>query len=57
MPPVDIASKFDDTLAVQSIELAKKWLAGVPQAQASDVQGWSSPQIGTSLTNHKGIHF
>jgi leukotriene-A4 hydrolase len=45
MPPVDVFSKFDDSLAVQSNELAKKWLTtDEPQAQASDIEGWSTPQ-------------
>jgi hypothetical protein len=48
MPPVDVFSKFDDSLAVQSNELAKKWLTtDEPQAQASDIEGWSTPQTGT----------
>jgi leukotriene-A4 hydrolase len=45
MPTVDILSKFDDSLAVQSNELAKKWLSSdAPEAQAADIEGWSSPQ-------------
>ncbi len=49
MPPVDILSKFDDSLAVQSNELAQKWLASSePEASASDIEGWSTPQTGTT---------
>lgn len=49
MPPVEILSKFDDSLAVQSNELAQKWLASAePEAKASDIEGWSTPQTGTT---------
>jgi leukotriene-A4 hydrolase len=46
LPPVDIVSKFDDSLAVQSNELAKKWaLSDAPEGNESDIQGWSTPQL------------
>lgn len=41
-------AKFDDRLAVQSHELARKWVSGEVQPQASDIEGWSSSQLGTN---------
>ncbi len=46
MPPVDMLTKFDHSLALKSNELAAKWISGNFDGDSSDIKDWSSPQIG-----------
>lgn len=48
MPPVDLLSKFDDSLAQKPRELAKAWSNAVNFAghSAADISGWNTWQTG-----------
>jgi len=47
MPPVELLSKFDASLATNAAALAEKWKDHSYSPASNEIQGWSSPEIGT----------